>query len=81
MKVDILEVSEERTLTWFGDITRMGEDRISKMILEWNAKGRRRRGKPLEKWVDEIRRSMNKLELTEEDRQDRNLWKNKITFK
>ena len=57
----------------------MGEDRIPKMILEWNAEGRRE--KPQEKWMDGIRRSMNRLELTEEDAQDRNLWKNKITVK
>ena len=83
MKVDknILEVIEERKLRWFGHITRMGEDRIPKMILEWNAEGRRRRGKPQEKWMDGIKRSMNRLELTEEDAQDRNVWKNKITVK
>ena len=50
MKVDknILQVIE-RTVRWFGHVTRMGEDRISKMIFEWNAEGRRRRGKPQEK--------------------------------
>ena len=58
----------------------MGEDRIQKVILEWNAEGARRRGKSQEKWMDGIR-SMNKLELTEEDAQDRNVWKNKITVK
>ena len=51
------------------------------MILEWNAEGRRRRGKPQEKWMDGIRRPMNRLELTEEDAQDRNLRKNKINLK
>ena len=29
----------------FGHIKRMREDRIPKMIFEWNAEGRRRRGK------------------------------------
>ena len=32
-------------------------------------------------WMVGIRRSINRLELTEEDSQDRNLWKNKITVK
>ena len=83
MKVgkNILEVIEERKLIWFGHVTRMGEDRIPKIILEYNAEGRRRRGKPQKKWKDGIRRSMNRLELTEEDAQDRNAWKNKITLK
>ena len=72
MKVDnnILEVTEERELRWFGHIKRIGEGRIPKMILEWNAEGRRRRGNPQEKWMDGIRRSMNRLELTECARQE-----------
>ena len=85
MKVDknVLEVIE-RKLRWFGHIKRMGEDRIPKMILEWNAEGRRRRRRrrPQEKWMDGIRRSrpMDRLELSEEDAQDRNFWKNKISL-
>ena len=77
MKVDknIHEVIEKRKLRQFGHVTRMGEDRIPKIILEWDAEGRRRREKPQEKWMDGIRRSMNRLELTEEDAQDRNVWK------
>ena len=48
MKVDnnILEVIEGRKLRWFGHIKRMGEDRIPKMILKWNAEGRSRMENP-----------------------------------
>ena len=83
MKVDknILEVIEERKLRWLGHIKRMGEDRIPKMILEWNSEGRRRIGKPQEKQMDGMRRNINRLELTEENVLDRNLWINKITLK
>ena len=51
MKLDknILDVIEERKLRMFGHVTTMGEDRIPKMILEWNVEGRRRRGKTQEK--------------------------------
>ena len=62
MKVDknVHEVIEELKLRWFGHIPRMGEDRIPKMILEWNAEGRRRPGKPQEKWMDGIKDERNK---------------------
>ena len=49
--------------------------------MEWNAEDRRRRVKPQEKWMGGIRSNMNRLELTEEDAQNRNVWKNKITVK
>ena len=58
----------------------MREDRIHKM-REWNAEGRMRPKKPQEKFMDGIRTTMNRLELTEHDAQDRNLWKNKFTLK
>ena len=72
MKVDknILEVIEEQKLRWFGHVTRKREDKIPKMILEWNAEGRRRRAKPQEKWMDGIRSCMNGLELTDKDVQE-----------
>ena len=66
-------------MRWSGHVTRTGEDRIRKINLEWDAEGRRKRGKLQEKWMDGIWSSMNRLELTEEDAQDRNIWKNKIT--
>ena len=36
----------------------MLSNRISKMIPEWNAEGKRRKGEPREMWVDGVRRSM-----------------------
>ena len=45
MKVNknILEVIKERKLRWYGHIKRMGENRIPKIILEWNAEDKEKR--------------------------------------
>ena len=56
------------------------EDKPSKMIiLQWNAEDRKRKGKPREQWMDGVRRNMISKYLTEEDAEDRELWRSKIS--
>ena len=39
---------------------------IPKLILEWNVKGRRRKEKPRDQWLDGVRRNFISKDLTEE---------------
>jgi hypothetical protein len=43
---NILEVTEEKRLRWFGHIKRMPGNRLRRKILEWEPKGTRRREDP-----------------------------------
>ncbi|KAJ4438204.1 hypothetical protein ANN_14143 [Periplaneta americana] len=69
---------EERRLKWFGHVKRMKNGNISKRMLEYATEGRRRRGKPREQWMDEVRRSMSRGNLTKEYAENRDLWRRKI---
>jgi hypothetical protein len=64
---NILEVIEEKRLRWFVHVKRMPRNRLPLNILEWEPEGTRRRGRPKERWIDGVRRSMTNHELTEED--------------
>jgi hypothetical protein len=64
---NILEVTEEKRLRWFGHVKRMPGNRLPLKILEWEPEGTRRRGRPKERWIDRVRRSMTNLGLTEEE--------------
>jgi hypothetical protein len=64
---NILEVIEEKRLRWFGHVKRMPGNRLPRKILEWEPEGRRRRGRPKERWIDGVRRSMTNHGLIEED--------------
>jgi hypothetical protein len=68
---NILEVPEERRLRWFGHVKRMPGKRLPLKILEWEPKGTGRRGRPKERWIDGVRRSMTNHGLTDEDTRDR----------
>jgi hypothetical protein len=75
---NILEVTEEKLLRWFGYVKRMPGNRLPLKILEWELEGTRRRGRPKERWIDEVRRSMTNHGLTEEDTRDRDRWRNLV---
>jgi hypothetical protein len=68
---NILEVTEEKRLRWFEHVKRMPENSLPLKILEWEPEGTRRRGRPKDRWIDGVRRSMTNHGLTEEDTRDR----------
>jgi hypothetical protein len=74
----ILEVIEEKRLRWFGLVKRMPGNRLPLKILEWEPEGTRRRGRPKERWIAGVRRSMTNRGLTEEDTRDRDRWRNLV---
>jgi hypothetical protein len=75
---NILEVTEEKRLRWFGHVKRMPGNRLPLKILEWEPEGTRRRGRPKERWIDGVRRSMTNHGLTEDDTRDRDGWRNLV---
>jgi hypothetical protein len=75
---NILEVIEEKRLRWFGHVKRMPGNRLPLNILEWEPEGTRRRGRPKERWIDGVRRSMTKHGLREEDPRDIDRWRNLV---
>jgi hypothetical protein len=47
-------------LRWFGDVHRMGENRIPKRVLYMNLGTTRLRGRPRNRWQDEVRELLEK---------------------
>jgi hypothetical protein len=75
---NILEVIEEKRLRWFGHVKRMPGNRLPWKILEWEPERTRRSGRPKDKWIDGVRRSMTNHGLREEDTRDRDRWRNVV---
>jgi hypothetical protein len=78
VRKNILEVIKEKRLRWFGHVKRMPGNRLPLKVLEWEPEGTRRRGRPKERWIYGVRRSMTNHGLTEEDTRDRDRWRNLV---
>ena len=48
--------------------------------MEWNVESMRRKGKPRKQWMDAVRISMISKDLSEEDAEDRELWRSIISY-
>jgi hypothetical protein len=75
---NILEVILKKRLRWFGHVKKMPGNRLALKILEWEPEGTRRRGRPKERWIDGVRRSLTNHGLTEEDTRDRDRLRNLV---
>jgi len=51
---DIVRFVKSKRIAWLGHVMRMEEKRIPKRGLEWKPTGRRNRGRPRERWIEDI---------------------------
>jgi hypothetical protein len=54
-KPTVIETIRLKRLRWFGHVQRMEENRISKRVLYMNFETTRLRGRPRNRWQDEVR--------------------------
>jgi hypothetical protein len=50
---DIVRFIKSRRIAWLGHVMRMDEKIILKRILEWKPIGRRIRGRPRKRWIED----------------------------
>ena len=58
---DIVTVIKIRRLEWLGHVVRMNETRSVKKIFEGKLEGRRGRGRPRLRWIDDVGDDLRKL--------------------
>ena len=69
-------------MAWLGHVMRMEEKRITKRVLEWKPIGRRNRGRPRKRWIEDIEEDIQIMGIRgwRKLRKERAEWK-KITEK
>ena len=54
-ELSVLERIERNGLKWFGNVERMGEERLVKRVYRSNVEGNKGRGRPQRRWKDEVK--------------------------
>ena len=75
---DLNEKVREILLRWYGYVTRMEEANLVKKVMNKKIKGTRARGRPWNRWKDDVKKDMDHFQVRAEDTEDRHLWRRKI---
>jgi len=51
---DIVRFVKSKRMAWLGHVMRMEGKRIPKSVLEWKPTGRRNRGRPRKRWIEDM---------------------------
>ena len=57
-KPGTMGVTEKKRLQWYGNVKRMPEERIPKLIVEWISRERKKRGLPRKTWMEGVQAVM-----------------------
>jgi len=58
---DIVSIIKIRRLEWLGHVVRMNETRCAKKIFEGKLEGRRGRGRPRLRWINDVEDGLRNL--------------------
>ena len=60
-KEDIVRFIKSQRLRWLGHVERMSDTRLAKRICKASMTGRRKQGRPRNRWKDEVERDVRSL--------------------
>jgi len=68
----------KRRLQWYGHVQRRNNEEDIRYVTELKILGKRKRGRPKQRWMDTIRDDMKRWGLKPEDAEDRERWQTLI---
>ena len=68
---EISKKVQESRLKWYGNVLRREDEFVGKRMMGMEVPGKRRRGRPKRRWLDNIKNDLSERELSGEDAQDR----------
>ncbi|CAG9829791.1 unnamed protein product [Diabrotica balteata] len=65
LKEDIVTKIKQCRVRWLGHIWRAGDEAVTYAMIEWNPGGRKRRGRPRSKWLQEVEEDLQRAGVSE----------------
>ena len=63
---DTVRFIKSRRMAWLGHVMRMDRGRMPRRILEWKPMGRRIRGRPRKRWIEDVEEDIETMQKTEQ---------------
>ena len=63
-EVDVVQIVQQRRLTYYGHITRMNNRRLPNILLYGQLHDTRPRGRPSKRWLDNIQEDCGEMEMS-----------------
>jgi hypothetical protein len=73
-KPDIIDIIERKRFQWYGQVKRMQDERLPKLIMKWIPGERRKRGRRRKTWMEGVRATMKTRHLEADQWLNRNDW-------
>ena len=77
-KAKIGSGAKEGRLRWYGHVMRTEAAYVAQKVLRMELSGKRKKGRPNRRFMDGVTTDMEELGLTEEDVEDRVMWRRTI---
>jgi hypothetical protein len=74
-KPDSTDSIERKRLQWYGQVKKMAEERITKLIMEWIPRDRRKRGRPRKTCLEGVQAAMTTRNLETYQWRNRGEWR------
>jgi len=58
---DVVRFVKSKIIAWLGHVMRMEGKRIPKSVLEWKPTGRRNRGRPRKRWIEDVEEDIQRM--------------------
>ena len=80
IKNSVLDIRYKIQTDWYGHVQRMDQERLPRRILKWYPPGRRRKGRPRNSWMQEIKKGMRERGIGDLKWVHREGWRKKINL-
>ena len=75
LEESVVQMAKANAVRWYGHVLRSDDGHVLRRALEFEVKGRRKRGRPKKTWRRQVEEESRKVGLKKEDAQNRGGWR------
>ena len=75
LKETVVQMAKANGVRWYGHVLRRDDDHVLRKALEFEVKGKRKRGRPRKTWRSQVEKESRSVGLVKEDAMNRARWR------